>query len=386
MVFVHCGNLWRRRIRPCRGVGVRVPLRSQASGLRDYSLVPPPRYTVSPLDFVVHRSRVIGFGSFGTVYEANKAVAPEEGLLVAAKTVPKERLSGMQLHDALYYFAIERYANDQVRAAIESGDAKSLARHVARYLGYGEHAGQEWLFFERVPGATLEHYFDSGSDDAAFALALGQALGLVELDVRDGVVDLLRRLFLRIAYDTLQTLVSFAQLGMVHRDMKPLNWIVDDRAHTLRILDLGSSAFLSTPRYGAVIGYNARWGPADTDYVAPESFIDPRFPYQFDVYSCAMSLLRLAIPGLRNPAQFRTFVEEFRNMHRSDLALYASRAFAGNAAFIPDHLVTGLIVLKGEDGRLFELVRGMLRESPQDRLSPEEALVELDKIKARTPA
>jgi serine/threonine protein kinase len=341
---------------------------------------------VSPLDFTIHRERVIGFGSFGTVYEAQKAVAPEEGLPVAAKTVPKERLSGVQLEDAMYYCAIERYANDQVRAAIESGDAKRLARHVARYLGYGTHAGQEWLFFERVPGQTLEHYFDTTDDDETFALALGQALGLMQLHGQDGPVDLLRRLFLRVAHDTLQTLAAFAQLGMVHRDMKPLNWMVDERAHTLRMLDLGSAAFLSTPRYGAVIGYNARWGPADTDYVAPESFIDPRFPFQFDVYSCAMSLLRIAIPGLRSAAQFRSFAEEFRNLHQSDLALYASRAFAGNAFFIPEQFVTGLIVLKGEDGRLFELVRGMLRESPQDRLSPEAALVELGKIKARTPA
>lgn len=367
------------RIRRVSAV-VPQPLRDLRLLQRDYSLVPPPRYKVSPLDFVIDRTRVLGSGSFGTVYEAKKVVAPEEGLEVAAKTVAKERLQGVQLDDALYYTAIERYANDQVRATIESNTDAALADHVARYLGFGEHAGTEWLFFERIPGSTLETYFNSETDDIAFALALSQALNINAPDSSEDGVHILRHLVLRVASEVLETLVSFTRLGMVHRDMKPLNWMIDEQRRCLRVLDLGSAAFISTPRYGAAIGYNARWGPADPDFVPPERFLDPRFPYQFDVYSCALSLLRIAVPGLRKIASFRAFVEEFRIRHQSDLALYASRVFNGTASFIPDKFVTGLVVLKADDGRLFEFVRQMLRESPSDRLSPEAALVTLAKI------
>ena len=363
--------------------------RTVATATRDYAPVPPPRYRVSPLDFRIHRSRTVGVGSFGIVYEAEKVVEPESSLACVAKTVPADRFSGVKLNDALYYFAIERYANDQVRVCIESDEAAQLRRYTARYLGHGEHAGHECLFFQRHPGWTLEEHFRqaaAAADGEDFIGRLARALGLVVPPEDADRIKLTRRVFLRVAYDLLQALVGFSRLGLVHRDMKPANVLIDEAAHTVRVLDLGSAAFLSTPRYGAVIGYNARWGPADEDYVPPECFIDVKFPHQFDVFSVAMSLLRIIIPGIRNVEHFRRFSHDFRSTYDTDLGFYASRAFAGQAQHVPEGFVDGLVVLKGEDGLLFELMRLMLLWRPHSRLSPERALVELEKIKSRVPA
>ncbi|KAK4535742.1 hypothetical protein CDCA_CDCA06G1767 [Cyanidium caldarium] len=365
--------------------------RTVATATREYAPVPPPRYRVSPLDFRIHSSRTVGVGSFGTVYEAEKVVEPESSLPCVAKTVPADRFSGVNLNDALYYFAIERYANDQVRVCIESGEVAQLRRYTARYLGHGEHAGREWLFFQRHPGWTLEEHFRQAAaaadgDGEDFIGRLARALGLVVPPEDADRIKLTRRVFLRVAYDLLQALVGFSRLGLVHRDMKPANVLIDEAAHAVRVLDLGSAAFLSTPRYGAVIGYNARWGPADEDYVPPERFIDAKFPHQFDVFSVAMSLLRIIIPGIRDVGHFRRFSHDFRSTYDTDLGFYASRAFAGQAQHVPEGFVDGLVVLKGEDGLLFELMRLMLLWRPHSRLSPERALVELEKIKSRVPA
>lgn len=347
-------------------------------------MVPPPHFRVAPLDFRIDRSEPLGSGSFGTVYRAKKVVGKDEGAPAVAKTVPKDRLTGDALSDAVYYFSIERYANDQIRMYSDATNLGELCRYVVPYLGYGEHADEAWLFFEYLPGSTLESLF-LVNDGTPFAHHLAKALGLVIFDEDSDEIRLLRRAFLRVAFDLLNALLGFSRLGMVHRDMKPLNYYLDVQSHAVRVIDFGSAAFVRTPKYGAVIGYNAMRGPADKDYVAPEMFIDPMFPYEFDVYACAMSLLRIAFPGLRQPDSFRAFAEEFRTKYHSDLSLYASHAFAGQVVQPPKDFITGLAVLKGEDGRLFELLREMLHESPRTRLSPESALVELEKIKARTP-
>lgn len=158
---------------------------------------------------------------------------------------------------------------------------------------------------------------------------LADALGLPLPTPEDG-----HTLFREVLRQLLVGLSFCHAKGIVHRDIKPENILVDPEARCLRFIDFGSGcdigawlnrkagplcaltrSVVSAARVCVGVGVALLQAPPMTErvqgyrgagkgvrtilYCAPEEFVEAEHPYAFDVYSAAVTWLRLVVPGLR---------------------------------------------------------------------------------------
>jgi serine/threonine protein kinase len=92
------------------------------------------------------------------------------------------------------------------------------------------------------------------------------------------------------AYQAAQGLHHLHQAGLVHRDVKPANLLLD-RTGTLKIIDLGLTRFLDDEGDGLTGRYSATEVLGTADYLAPEQALDTHSAgIPADIYSLGATL------------------------------------------------------------------------------------------------
>ncbi|KAL1495982.1 hypothetical protein AB1Y20_014622 [Prymnesium parvum] len=262
----------------------------------------------------VQRSLTLGqelaSGNYGAVYEAQWS---EGGSSTAAVAKCARAADGSQAALARAYLEVEA----AVYESLERSRARGLLpQGFTRYFGRASAASTEWLVWERVERCG----------------GVRRPLSLAELNHetgpeagRDAVDEAVRPLHLatfglsahRVLCETLRMTHALHEEGFVHRDIKTANLLVSaprgSADASLYLIDMGSCAqmggcTLLDGWMGKCAGYDASHSPCSPLFAPPEQFIDPQHPFAFDVYSIAITFLRLSWPSLlRTDAQLRTF-------------------------------------------------------------------------------
>lgn len=148
---------------------------------------------------------------------------------------------------------------------------------------------QTWR--EAMTTANLQHpnivtIFDYGIDDAG-------AFVVMELIEGETLEEVLTRGplqyadFLRFAQQTLEAIVAAHGLGLLHRDLKPGNFMIARTANTalfhVKILDFGMAKYLDCPRPQSMDHLNSLMG--SVHYMAPEQFQRQPIDQRTDLYS-----------------------------------------------------------------------------------------------------
>src|SRR5262245_38175606 len=179
---------------------------------------------MSPLPLTIGRyevERELGRGGMGAVYLARD---PAIGRRVAIKVLRTDD------EDYRRRFRIEVNAAGALRH-----------RHIVTIFDSGEHEGSPFLAMEFVPGETL-----------AEKIARRESLPLSEK--------------LRFVIELCDGLAHAHRAGIVHRDVKPANVIIDNEDQSVKIVDFGIARVVgggaTTTQTGMMVGTPA--------YMAPE--------------------------------------------------------------------------------------------------------------------
>ena len=220
---------------------------------------------------------VIGTGAFGSVHE---------GRLHGRPCVAKRASSGKR---AAFYLSQEAFANQML---VDRG-TEETPPCIAHYMGEHTVGGVRFLVWDCCGGSQRPRTLDDFLQSEGGLSEPGQG-GLSEL------ADLLgcsrRELPGLVLKYTLSALAHIHALGVVHRDVKPENLLVDPVHRTLVLIDFGSSCDAA----GWVVkrGYEAGRVPCSVLYCPPEQLLSIDAPYTYDVYSAALIWLRIALPTL----------------------------------------------------------------------------------------
>lgn len=189
---------------------------------------------------------VVGAGGMATVYKAFDMTLERP---VAVKVMRREVVKEPD--------QLERFRRE-ARAA-----AKLSHAHIVTVIDAGEENGRPWIVFEYVPGETLKQRIRSNgplpvTEAVAYAIEVGSAL------------------------------VAAHGAGLVHRDVKPQNVLLDNHGHA-KVADFGIARELEESdgltKTGRVLG--------TTDYVAPEQAMGEDVTGQSDVYSLGIVLYEM---------------------------------------------------------------------------------------------
>ena len=187
----------------------------------------------------------IGKGGMGTVYKAYDSKIRE---IVALKLLKPEIASDIEI--------IERFRNE-IKLARQVSH-----RHVCRMYDLGEEWLSIYISMEYVPGEDLKSFIRrSGHLNEAKVLGLGRQI--------------------------LEGLVEAHRLGVVHRDLKPQN-IMIDREGNAKIMDFGIARSLHTKGVtgtGVIIG--------TPEYMAPEQAEGRDVDHRADIYALGAILFEM---------------------------------------------------------------------------------------------
>ena len=298
----------------------------------------------------------IGNGTFGDVrwasYKTNDDT--QQKAVVMKRAFPSVR-------NAEYYLDTEMYINR--RLCLE----RSHSRHVAPFIGHCIKDDTKFLVWKASGSLTLEDFLNNNNDDGQHDMSkLARMLGLSSEDNAVSPHTLARE----VLHQLLSALSYCHALGVVHRDIKPANVLVDESTHSLQLIDFGSAADIGN--WISKKGYRGdEKGARSILYCAPEEFIEKEHPYAFDVYSVAVTWLRIMIPGLRlTEDDFFNFRMSIRN-ERHDLSLWHEKAT------LSDTLPAGWEQFFGctEGRQAWRLLRSMMYYNPSKRPSASECLL-----------
>ena len=185
----------------------------------------------------------VGSGGMGMVY---RALDRELGELVALKTLRPELLRDPAL--------VERFKTE-IRLARHISD-----KHVVRTHDLGERDGVYFLTMEYVEGITVRELLDTRG-----RLGVGSALA--------------------IAAQLSQSLIAAHDQGVIHRDIKPQNLLLDATG-MLKVMDFGVARLADgsggLTEVGMLVGTPA--------YMAPEQLLSETFDERIDLYALGVVL------------------------------------------------------------------------------------------------
>jgi len=189
---------------------------------------------------------LVGAGGMATVFKAFDQTLERP---VAVKVMRREVVAEAD--------QLERFRRE-ARAA-----AKLSHPHIVTVIDAGEENGRPYIVFEYVPGETLKQRIKSQgplpvTEAVAYAIEVGSAL------------------------------VAAHAAGLVHRDVKPQNVLLDSHGHA-KVADFGIARELDgsdgLTKTGRVLG--------TTDYVSPEQAMGEDVTGQSDVYSLGIVLYEM---------------------------------------------------------------------------------------------
>ena len=193
----------------------------------------------------------IGSGGMGMVY---RALDRELGDQVAIKTLRPELLQDTSL--------VERFKSE-IRLARHIS-----SKHVVRTHDIGERDGVYYLTMEYVEGITVRELLDTrGRLGTAPTLAIASQLA--------------------------QSLVAAHEQGVIHRDIKPQNLLLD-AAGVLKVMDFGvarlSAGGANLTEVGMLVG--------TPSYMAPEQMMGEAFDHRIDLYAMGVVLFECLVGRL----------------------------------------------------------------------------------------
>mmetsp|Transcript_30855 Transcript_30855/g.49644 ORF Transcript_30855/g.49644 Transcript_30855/m.49644 type:complete len:686 (+) Transcript_30855:819-2876(+) len=188
----------------------------------------------------------------------------------------------------------------------------------------------------------------------------------------------------RIMEQILSGLKACHSTGIVHRDIKPQNFIVSQRDKRVKLIDLGAAAdlriginyvpneFLLDPRYAPPQQYimSTRTPKAPPAPIAV--FLSPvlwqmNYPDRFDIYSAGMSMLQMVFAPLRSDNALIVFNRRMRKEFKYDLQKWRK---AERSKLYQE----GFEILDANGGAGWDLLRNLLSFEPKERPSAAEAL------------
>ncbi|CAM9709994.1 unnamed protein product [Chrysoparadoxa australica] len=285
---------------------------------------------------------MLGNGSYGTVFVGK--YGPHE-LPVVAKRAADDKNSHA-------YLEVEGYCNQKLSSL--PGAAGQQARlSLAPFIGSATQGGHQWLVWQQTgTGRTLR--------DFLVPHHLPDLIEILGLSPKSALHDLL--------FQFVQLVSLLHKAGIVHRDFKPENILVDEEEGRLRLIDLGSAADMKA---FARKGYNYRKSPCSPVYCAPEEFIDEKHPWQFDVYSVAICWMQCVFTCLDSSGAMVSFREELgAAKHNADTWLQAKLSDDALA----DGFIDGLTFFTEDGGRGWRLLKRMLEPDPSKRITVDELL------------
>jgi len=193
----------------------------------------------------------IGSGGMGMVY---RALDRELGDQVAIKTLRPELLQDLSL--------VERFKSE-IRLARHIS-----SKHVVRTHDIGERDGVYYLTMEYVEGITVRELLDTrGKLGTAPTLAIATQLA--------------------------QSLVAAHEQGVIHRDIKPQNLLLD-ASGVLKVMDFGVARLAggnaNLTEAGMLVG--------TPSYMAPEQMLGEAFDHRIDLYAVGVVLFECLVGRL----------------------------------------------------------------------------------------
>jgi serine/threonine protein kinase len=133
--------------------------------------------------------------------------------------------------------------------------------NIVTIFDYGIDAEGAYVVMELIVGETLEAILERGP-----------------LQFED---------FLRFAHQTLEAIVAAHALGLIHRDLKPGNFMIARASEAalfqVKILDFGLAKYLDGPQPQSIDHFNSLMG--SIHYMAPEQFQRQPLDHRTDLYS-----------------------------------------------------------------------------------------------------
>jgi len=231
-------------------------LRREIGEARQTTRQPAPRGTLSLPTGELFAGRFevldeIGSGGMGMVY---RALDRELGDQVAIKTLRPELLQDTSL--------VERFKSE-IRLARHIS-----SKHVVRTHDIGERDGIYYLTMEYVEGITVRELLDTrGRLGTAPTLAIASQLA--------------------------QSLVAAHEQGVIHRDIKPQNLLLD-ASGVLKVMDFGVARLAgggaNLTEAGMLVG--------TPSYMAPEQMLGEAFDERIDLYATGVVLFECLLGRL----------------------------------------------------------------------------------------
>ena len=305
----------------------------------------------------------LAHGQYGSVHAASVIVGDSVIEAVAKRAEARAIHDGAE-EQASAYLDVEAEVNTRLATELHPDRYRAL---FAQYLGEMDHDGERWLLWQRVGGS--HGMAASLADFEGDAERLERATGLTPREV-------LRQL--------LEGAAALHEIGFAHRDIKPENVLIE--GGLLRLIDMGSCAQLEgcpvLERASACVGYEPTRSPCTPDYAPPEKFVDPLHPWAFDVYSIAITLLKLCWPLMReSPTDADGAVvgalglPRFREqLERANQDLDAWLRAALSATALDPLLIASLEALPAGDASVLAILRAMLAPEAARRPSTDALL------------
>ena len=190
---------------------------------------------------------LIGAGGMGAVYLCEHTLMKR---LVALKVLPVEKLEDPS--------SLERFHREaRAVAALDHPN-------IVRAYDIDQHEKLHFLVMEYVDGNSLQ-----------------------DLVARHGPMDPIRA-----AHYIAQSAVGLQhahELGMVHRDVKPGNLLLD-RTGVIKVLDMGLARFFNKPNDVVTEKYDEKCVLGTADYLAPEQAVSNQVDIRADIYSLGGTL------------------------------------------------------------------------------------------------